>query len=62
VLPFNSCGETTEGLVSIYRKAFWIWLGVMVPAVIALIAIGLTCDHCHRSDLGSLYRTLPAIQ
>jgi hypothetical protein len=32
--------------MSKYRKAFLIWLGVMVPIVIGLIIIGMNCESC----------------
>jgi hypothetical protein len=32
--------------MSIYRKAFLIWLGVIVPTVMFLTIVGLTCDNC----------------
>jgi uncharacterized membrane protein YhaH (DUF805 family) len=41
--------------MSIYRKAFWIWLGVMVPLVAILTIIGLTCESCIIQDEGWFY-------
>jgi len=32
--------------MSIYRKAFLIWLAIMVPLVAALTVIGLNCQSC----------------
>jgi len=32
--------------MSIYRKAFLIWLAIMVPLVIGLTIIGTYCDSC----------------
>jgi hypothetical protein len=36
--------------MSRYRKAFLIWLGVMVPLVIALTVIGTYCESCIIQD------------
>ena len=44
--------------MSKYRKAFLIWLGVMVPLVIGLTMIGTYCESCIIQD-ASIYRTLP---
>jgi hypothetical protein len=32
--------------MSKYQKAFLIWLGLMVPLVIGLTIIGITCESC----------------
>jgi hypothetical protein len=29
-----------------FRKAFLVWLAIMVPLVIGLTVIGLTCQDC----------------
>ena len=50
-----SCGVVS---MSKYRKAFLIWLGVMVPLVIGLTMIGTYCESCIIQD-ASIYRTLP---
>jgi len=44
--------------MSKYRKAFLIWLGIMVPLVIALTIIGMTCESCIIQD-ASMYRSDP---
>jgi hypothetical protein len=46
--------------MSKYQKAFLIWLGVMVPLVIGLTIIGMTCESCIiQDDTPSIYRTGP---
>jgi hypothetical protein len=49
--PSNSEG-LKQGLrqMSMYRKAFLIWLGIMVPTVVALYWIGMTCEGCIIQD------------
>jgi hypothetical protein len=58
MIPFVHFGDQ----MSPSRKAFLIWLAIMILLVIALTIVGLTCETCQRTDLGWLYRTLPALQ
>jgi hypothetical protein len=58
MIPFLHPG----GQMSFSRKAFVIWLALMIPAVLALTIAGLICDICYRTDLAPFYRALPGHQ